>query len=776
MIITKQWLNDWIEISDISTQKICEVLNSIGLEVDSVTKCKIPQGVVVGFVEDKQVHGNAEKLSICQVNIGEEILQIVCGAKNVQKGQYIALATVGTTLPNGLKIKPAKLRGESSMGMICSSVELGLPKLNDGIMVLDDSIGELKLGKNLSEYELLNDDVIEIELTANRGDCLSIHGVARDLSVALNKPLKKQIKIEEDENLLGIGRVLSLQTDEKLNSSLIYKVLKYKQANQNILMDLRLKIAQVEYDNPLQRIISYASYSTGVLLKIYNLEDFMGEKKANIEIKKDKNGFDCVYGKSKLMSKIGFIQEKKYELKEGEVVLEASYVEPDFISLLGMRHKNEKRDLSFYNSSRGSEPDLSFGIDYVEYLCSSEKHMTLYGGEQSALKEKEAEVINVQISQINKIIGHQVPKNQIVNILKGLGFELTIRAEQDLMSVVVPAYRHDITGKQDICEEIVRMVGIDNINAKPYVYAEKTRSNKALIDFERKFKLRLKSVAAGYFESVHYVFDDEAKMQKYGFKTIKKDKKIANPITNELNTLRATLALHLLEATSLNTKNSKRKISLFEIGEVFDENRVQSIKMAWVFSGEKEDPNVFNHGKPDMIDLRYFVDSMASILGNFELKKAKPDNLLYSPYEYAEMFINEQKIGFLARVHAKAESEFSIMPTYVCEIDFDALSFEQKLASAYAKFPTSSRDFSFLVDKNLEYNKIKECIDALKLDKLIKFYPIDRFESEQLGDNISLSISFVFQDKDKTLEDEEVNIMSEQILNILNEKLGITLR
>ena len=174
MIVTRQWLQEYIDLSKISTQSMCKALNSIGLEVDSTERTLIPNNVVVGYVKSKEKHPDADKLNVCQVNIGNKIEQIVCGAKNVEAGQYVAVATVGAVLGEDFKIKKAELRGVPSNGMICGSSEIGLPKTNDGIMELDDSIGELKIGKELNEYSLINDEIIEIELTANRGDCLSI--------------------------------------------------------------------------------------------------------------------------------------------------------------------------------------------------------------------------------------------------------------------------------------------------------------------------------------------------------------------------------------------------------------------------------------------------------------------------------------------------------------------------------------------------------------------------------------------------------------------------
>ena len=238
MIITRTWLEEFIDISRISTDEICKTLNSIGLEVDSVEKISIVPKVVIGKVLEKEKHPDADKLNICQVDLGTQTVQIVCGAKNVDAGQFVPVATVGCDMGNDFIIKEAKLRGVESNGMICSATELGLSKLNDGILELDNSIGELILGKELREYPKLNDEIIEIELTANRGDCLSINGIARELSAFYNIPFiefDKQINY----NNFGIGQVLEVECDSNIQSSLIFKAIDFSQFKLSVLHKLR---------------------------------------------------------------------------------------------------------------------------------------------------------------------------------------------------------------------------------------------------------------------------------------------------------------------------------------------------------------------------------------------------------------------------------------------------------------------------------------------------------------------------------------------------------
>jgi phenylalanyl-tRNA synthetase beta chain len=322
MIVTKEWLNEFVDLSNISTAKICEALNSIGLEVDSVNKPNIADGVVVGFVKECVKHPDADKLNICQVDIGSETVQIVCGAKNVAAGQFVPVATVGTVLGEDFKIKKAKLRGAESHGMICSTTEIGLAKLNDGILELDDSIGELKLGKNLNEYPLLDDSVIEIELTANRGDCLCINGVAKDLCAYFSIPLK-ELDLTINEDIRAIGRILDVDYSGEVDSNLLYKVVDTKNLEISLLCKLRVATIDKSKKTDIETIVEYASHSTGVLLNVYTQNITQKEDKIHLTIHNDENGFTCIDGNVPL-SKVA-IEAGEIDKDDTTVVIEASY-------------------------------------------------------------------------------------------------------------------------------------------------------------------------------------------------------------------------------------------------------------------------------------------------------------------------------------------------------------------------------------------------------------------------------------------------------------------
>jgi phenylalanyl-tRNA synthetase beta chain len=777
MIITKQWLNEWINVENIPTQDIAKELNSIGLEVDSVAELRMPKDVVVGLVTSCEKHPNADKLNICKVDLGDKIEQIVCGAKNVASGQMVAVALVGSVLPGNFKIKEAKLRDVDSNGMICSSTELGLPKINDGIMVLDESIGKLEIGKQLSQFPLLNDDVIEIELTANRGDCLSINGVARDLCVPFNLETKPIEIKEEDEKQLGIGRVLNVSSGDKIESSFIFKALDNKVIKSNLLIDLRLGLIGESFDDELDRLVSYATYCTGVLLRSYDYSVFScKDDKAMLSAKKQKNGLNAVSGKKRL-SYVGISQEEdsKATKNSPKIILEANYSPPGVI-LENALHKKIEADRHLYRSTRGSEPDLDFGMNYLITLLSDICEVMIYAGSQQVLQDNEPTVVNLHIKELNEMMGQEVSKNELINILQRLGFEVVFQHEQEAMNIKVPAFRHDVLNKQDICEEIVRMIGIDNIQAKPLFFAENAKHNDAYKNFKKRQSYRCKSAANGFFESMHFIFDERAKHDKYELETVYKNRDLANPITNELNTLRSTLIPNMLESVNKNKKYGKNSIALFEIGTVFDKHRDENINIAFVFSGEKNYASVTNHGKPEVVDFYDFARNISNIIGKFDLELKPVKSKLCNPYECALVKQNDIVLGFISCLHVDVQNDFDIDKTYICELDFSKLAWKSTIVKSYSNFQAISRDLSLLVSKDMPYSKINKFIQSLDIKNLVSFNTVDIYEDESLGDKISLSIKFNFQSNEKTLRDEDITTQIDKILEPLKQEFNIEIR
>lgn len=778
MIISKHWLNEWVDLSEVSGETLSKTLNSIGLEVDSYKEINLPKSVVVGYVKSREKHPDSDKLSVCQVDVGSETLQIVCGAKNVEAGQFVPVALIGTTMPNGLEIKKAKLRGVESCGMICSSAELGLPKTNDGILPLDESIGKLKLGTSLGEFEAFKDVIIEVDVTANRGDCQNLHGIAREICTALDLNMKDSHENEDSENLLGIGRIASVRTEDKVNGSFLYKAFELKNAlSENLLTRLRLALIDCQRTNLVERLLEYATFCTGVLFRAYDHAKLVGEgEKAVFDIKNGENGECVVFCEDKNLGVAGIYQSDEARVDEGSkvILVEASYVKPDVVSKAIFENKNLPKGDQVYRSSRGSEPNLAYGADYLfKRLAGFKDSLSLFAGSQQSLLNTEPITLSISLGELKNMIGQEVARNDVVKILKKLGFEIAVNVEQESFNVKVPLFRHDIVNSHDICEEIVRIIGIDNIASTPLNFAEKSRLNKTYFDYKNALNLRRRAADNGFFESVHYVFDSLDELSELNFKPCKI--KILNPINNELNTLRPALVNHLLSSSEKNIKNSKRSVRLFELGEVFDENANQGLNLGFVVSGLLKEPTLINGAKGEEANFYAFAAMVQNVIGKFELKPCQGISYL-SPYEQARIYQNGEKIGYVGRVDARVEAKRDLPKTYVCEIDFAKLKFEPILAVPYSKFQSTTRDLSLIVPENFEAGRIYECIRGLNLKELKEFLPVDIYKDAKLNGAISLSLKFTFQDMEKTLEDDDINALMDKILSELKEKLNIGIR
>jgi len=778
MIVTRSWLQEWIDLDGISTEDIAKTFNAIGLEVDRIHEYRVPSKIVFGKVLECEKHPDADKLNICKVDIGSATRQIVCGASNVRAGLSVAVATIGAVMPNGMAIKPVKLRGVDSEGMICSSSELGLPETGKGIMELDSSIGSFKLGEEVSTNALFNDDLIEIELTANRGDCLSIRGVARDLSAAFDRPIKEYTVTDNDEKR-GIGRILSLVHEKDMDVNLRYKALDLKELTLPFIIKLRLAQIEESRESDVESMMLYVTHSTGVILRAYRHDFFTenDEKLGKVVLGEDENGFTCTKNKKQeIASIIGIIQKDASKMIEahGTVILEASYIPPDIISKKMSESKIEAGPM-FYRTSRGSEPELEGGLSYCIDLIEDCSNSTTFSGNIEISKSFKEKIVTVTKQEIDAIIGAEIDKTVIAKILKNLGFD-TSKSSTDNFIITVPQFRHDIVNKQDIVEEIVRMVGIDNIESKPFLLKEANRLEDNYFEYKKRSIYRHKAAQSGFFESIHFVFDEKKVLQSYGFKTTKEDLELLNPIVQTLDTLRPTLYTGLLKAASANVKNGYASVKLFEIGSVFSPLREESLKMSFLFSGEKEPEALSNGGKPAKVDFAYFVQKIADIVGDVELREHTTEHRLSHPYQTAQIIQNGAVIGELFRVHPEVEKAYDLDVAFLCELDFSKLSFELKIAEKKSKYQASFRDLSLIMPKDMAFEKVKDVINAHATDELIRFYPVDKYTDESLGEDMSLSIRFVLQSNDKTLEEEDINGAMEAILEALDKELGIGLR
>ncbi len=744
--------------------KLCEDLSCLGLEVESCIPCIAPKNVVVGKVLEKAPHKNAEKLSVCQVDIGKEVLPIVCGAKNVASNQFVPVALNGALI-GSTTIAKTDLRGVESCGMICSSSELGFPKINDGILELDESVGGLVLGKELNKYAPFNTHVLEISLTPNRGDCLSVLGIAREISAFYHTPLKPIKAL----NFTPKSNSIVLHADESIESHLAY----YLICNHSLKTPLNIKLSLAHNnalsENDLNNFIEFSTHFSGVIMNAYSLNI----TPIDLSVKNDENNLESVYINHQKRSTIAIKHQDQKDLSE-YLLLEASYTDPVSLSLKlhALKDKTLQKDNALiYRSSRGSNPNLSDGLNFLSTHLKAailESKQTKHALKDHALK--------FQLEDITEILGLAVEKEKIQGILKSLGFKISIKvsnSKPQILEVVAPNFRHDIKTIQDIAEEILRFVGIDNLVSKPLNCISNKKSNPHY-DTHRFFEnLKHKALACGFKEVIHYVFYSKEKQQKLGFEVLEDPLELQNPITTELNTLRTSLVCGLLDASLRNKNLGFKSIALYEKGSVYNSKREEIQKLGFLASGLQKKES-YPDAKGKAWDFYSFAECVSKVIGDFSLEKLTTQTPINHPYQSAKIIQNHEIIGVIAKIHPKVIQELDLFESYYAEIDAFKLKRPAMLLKPFSIYPSSVRDLTLIIDENTAFSRIKKALKDAQIPNLSEILPLDIFKES--NNSIALSVRCVIHSLEKTLNDEEVNSAVQKALEILEKEFNARLK
>ncbi|WRA24261.1 phenylalanine--tRNA ligase subunit beta [Helicobacter pylori] len=744
--------------------KLCEDLSRLGLEVESCIPCVAPKNVVVGKVLEKAPHKNAEKLSVCQVDVGKEVLQIVCGAKNVAPNQFAPVALNGALI-GSTTIAKTDLRGVESCGMICSSIELGFPKINDGILELDESVGELVLGKELNEYAPFNTHVLEISLTPNRGDCLSVLGIAREISAFYHTPLKPIKAL----NFTPKSDLITLSAGENIESHLAY----YLVCNHSLKTPLNVKLSLAHNnalsENDLNNFIEFSVHFSGVIMNAYSLN----KTPMDLSVKNDENNLESVYINHQKRSTIAIKHQDQKDLSEC-LLLEASYTDPISLSLKlhALKDKTLQKDNALiYRSARGSNPNLSDGLNFL----SAHLKATILESKQTEHSLKDY-ALTFQLEDITEILGLAVEKEKIQGILKNLGFKVSVKepnSKPQILEVIVPNFRHDIKTIQDIAEEILRFVGIDNLISKPLDSISSKNSNPHY-DTHRFFEnLKHKALACGFKEVIHYVFYSKEKQQKLGFEVLEDPLELQNPITTELNTLRTSLVCGLLDASLRNKNLGFKSIALYEKGSVYNAKREEIQKLGFLISGLQKKES-YPDAKGKAWDFYSFAECVSRIIGDFSLEKLTTQTPINHPYQSAKIIQNNEVIGVIAKIHPKVIQELDLFESYYAEIDASKLKRPAMLLKPFSIYPSSVRDLTLIIDENTAFSRIKKALKDAQIPNLSEILPLDIFKESH--NSIALSVRCVIHSLEKTLNDEEVNSAVQKALEILEKEFNARLK
>ncbi|WQR82842.1 phenylalanine--tRNA ligase subunit beta [Helicobacter pylori] len=744
--------------------KLCEDLSRLGLEVESCISCVAPKNVVVGKVLEKAPHKNAEKLSVCQVDIGKEVLPIVCGAKNVAPNQFVPVALNGALI-GSTTIAKTELRGVESHGMICSSSELGFPKINDGILELDESVGELVLGKELNEYAPFNTHVLEISLTPNRGDCLSVLGVAREISAFYHTPLKPIKAL----NFTPKSDLITLSVGENIESHLAY----YLVCNHSLKTPLNIKLSLAHNnalsENELKNFIEFGMHFSGVIMNAYSLN----KTPMDLSVKNDENDLESVYINHQKRSTIAIKHQVQKDLSEC-LLLEASYIDPISLSLKlhALKDKTLQKDNALiYRSARGSNPNLSDGLNFL----SAHLKATILESKQTkhSLKDR---TLTFQLEDITEILGLVIEAEKIQGILKNLGFKVSAKepnSKPPILEVIVPNFRHDIKTIQDIAEEILRFVGIDNLVSKPLNSVSSKNSNPHYETHRFFENLKHKALACGFKEVIHYVFYSKEKQKKLGFEVLEDSLELQNPITTDLNTLRTSLVCGLLDASLRNKNLGFKSIALYEKGSVYSSKREEIQKLGFLASGLQKKES-YPDAKGKAWDFYSFAECVSKVIGDFSLEKLTAQTPINHPYQSAKIIQNNEIIGVIAKIHPKVIQELDLFESYYAEIDASKLKRPAMLLKPFSIYPSSVRDLTLIIDENTAFSRIKKALKDAQIPNLSEILPLDIFKE---SDNaIALSVRCVIHSLEKTLNDEEVNSAVQKALEILEKEFNARLK
>jgi phenylalanyl-tRNA synthetase beta chain len=807
MKVSYNWLAQYVDLSGITPEELAEKLTRSGVEVEAVEYMN--QGVtdvVVGYVVEKEKHPDADKLNVCQVDVGSgEMLQIVCGAKNVAAGQKVPVAVVGAKLPGDFKIKKAKLRGVASNGMICSAKELGMndklmPKeIQEGILVLPE---DLEVGQPIQPILGLDDVVLELGLTPNRSDCLSMIGTAYEVAAILGREVKlPDTDVPESAQTIEGKVEVDIEAPEHCQRYTARLISGVKLGPSPLWMQNRLMAAGVRPINNVVDITNYVMLETGQPLHAF---DYTKVENGRIVVRLAKAGETIVT----LDDTERTLDEEMLLITDGtkpigiagvmggansEVTEETVTILLESAHFAGSSIRKTSRKLGLR-----SEASLRFEKEVdpqaVERALNRAAALMaeLAGGEVAqGIAEKtiaipEAKEVVVRLSRLNGLLGTALSLEEVIAIFDRLAFPYVVDGER--ITVSVPTRRQDITREVDLIEEVARLHGYDHIPTT-LPYGDNTQG---MLTREQMLRRTVRQVlnGAGLDEVITYSFTHPGIMNDFASvygetKTVK----LAMPMSEERSVLRTNLLPHLLEAAAYNSNRKERDLALFELGKVFlteEETLSQLPEEHMVLAGLLTGNWVGPHWqqKAERVDF-YLVKGILDVLLNrlgitgIEYRPVK-DLAGMHPGRTAQVVLQGKVAGYIGQIHPAMQQKYDVEETYVFQLDtgvlFELATMHQGMIPL-PKYPAISRDIAVVVDRNVSAGTLQKTIEKSAGELLESVRIFDVYVDDKLGENKkSVALSCTYRDPEKTLTDEEVQAVHEKVVESLAAQCGAELR
>lgn len=788
MLISNEWLKEYVTIDD-SVSNLAERITRTGIEVDDlIDYTKDIKNLVVGFVKSKEKHPDADKLNVCQVDIGEdEPVQIVCGAPNVDAGQYVIVAKVGGRLPGGIKIKRAKLRGERSEGMICSLQEIGIssnyiPKsFESGIFVFSESQVP---GTDALQALYLDDQVMEFDLTPNRADALSMIGTAYEVAALYNT---KMTKPETTSNELELSAndelTVTIENEDKVPYYSARVVHDVTIEPSPIWMQVRLIKAGIRPINNVVDISNYVLLEYGQPLHMFDQDAIgsqqivvrqanEGEKMTTLDdTERELLTSDIVITNGQTPIALAGVMGGDFsEVKEhtSNIVIEGAIFDP-----VSIRHTSRRLNLRSESSSRFEK---GIATEFVDEAVDRACYLLQTYANGKVLKDRVSSgelgafitPIDITADKINRTIGFDLSQNDIVTIFNQLGFDTEIN--DDVITVQVPSRRKDITIKEDLIEEVARIYGYDDIPSTLPVF-EKVTSGQLT---DRQYKTRMvKEVleGAGLDQAITYSLVSKEDATAFAMQQ-RQTIDLLMPMSEAHASLRQSLLPHLIEAASYNVARKNKDVKLFEIGNVFFANGEGELPdQVEYLSGILTGDYVVNQwqGKKETVDF-YLAKGVVGRVSEklnleFSYRRADIDGL--HPGRTAEILLENKVIGFIGELHPTLAADNDLKRTYVFELNFDALMAVSVGYINYQpipRFPGMSRDIALEVDQNIPAADLLSTIHAHGGNILKDTLVFDVYQGEHLEKGKkSIAIRLNYLDTEETLTDERVSKVQAEI-------------
>lgn len=791
MKISENWLRQWVNPS-VDSQTLADQLTMLGLEVDDISPLAKPfSGVVVGEVLTVEQHPDADRLRVTTVNIGQgEPLQIVCGAPNVRVGMKTPVATVGAVLPGDFKIKKGKLRGIESQGMLCGASEIDLEDKIDGLLELPQ---DAPIGVNIREYLNLDDQIIDISITPNRGDCFSVKGIARELAV-INQEQLNAVEISAVPATINESTKVNLLTDGVARYfGRIIKNVNVK-APTPAWLEHALTCSGIRSHSILVDITNYVMLELGQPLHAFDLAKIQG---------------DITVRQASANEKLKLLNEQEVQLNEKTMViaddekvlaiagimggLDCSvtddtkdiFLESAFFTPLAIVGRARSFGLHT-DASQRYERGVDFDLADKAIERASQLILELAGGEfaevvgveQTQYLPQRNKII-LKHQQVTDLIGTEVSTDFISKTFVALGCEVEFNGQNE-WCVTPPSYRYDLAISQDLIEEIARIYGYDNLPlSMPNIDVKLEKYQ----DHNEHKQLKQTVVSLGYQEAISFSFVD-AKLEKLLNPEVQA-LALANPISSDLAVMRSTLLSSLIPCVQYNLNRQQNRVRFFELGLRFDYQNAKDISelkqiptLAVIAVGAKN-PEQW-HLKTQAMDFFDFKGDIECILDSSRIDATfvRSQKTWLHPGQSADIIVDGQTIGYLGRLHPLLEDELDLGTTWVAEIDQAALSKPyQAQFTELSKFPSVRRDIAILIDNTIAVGDIQDLIKRTAGELLDSTWLFDVYTGQgvELGKR-SLAFALLWQHPTRTLEDAEIKVGMDKVINALEQQYQATLR